>query len=207
MIEWMTHPNGGGKVHRGAVVDSGAVVHRGAVVCSGAVVDSGAVVCSGAVVHRGAVVDSGAVVCSGVVVHRGAVVDSGAVVCSGAVVHRGAVVDSGAVVCSGAVVHRGAVVDSGAVVGANTRTATIGPIGSRNDRLTAYWCVTPEGSGIEFVTGCFVGTGEQLLAECDETHGPDSPHTRDYAEAVALLTRLVLAHVPAELRPTEEDGQ
>ena len=113
-------------------------------------------------------------------------------------------VESGAWVESGAVVASGARVASGAWVASGSRAIVCGPIGSRSARLTAYWCVTPDGEGVEFVTGCFLGTGEALIAASEETHGVDHPHTRDYAEAVALMTRLVMASLSAETRARAE---
>ena len=107
-----------------------------------------------------------------------------------------AVVEVGAFVGSGAWIGAGAVVESGARVASRSKAVVCGPIGSRGARLTAYWSVTPDGEGVEFVTGCFCGTGEQLIAESELTHGVDHPHTQDYTAAVTLLTRLVLASLP-----------
>ena len=61
---------------------------------------------------------------------------------------------------------------------------TIGPIGSRNDRLTAY--VTNK--GLYMHTGCFFGTRDQFAETVKTTHG-DNIHASEYLTALALADK------------------
>lgn len=166
-IFWRIHPNGGGHVHYCARVAASARVKSHAMVEAYAAVEACAVIQVGAAVMVRAVVQPHAMV------------------------GAGARIETRAVVGESVSVAAHAVVAEGAMVPAYHRVFVLSVVGSRNAPLSAYWCEADGSAGVEFVTGCFVGTGEMLLAECDETHGPDSPYTEDYRLAVELLARLV----------------
>ena len=75
----------------------------------------------------------------------------------------------------------------------------VGPMGSRNALLTIY----PEARRIVCSTGCFENkTLAELLAACAKTHGPDSPHTRDYT----LLATAAFAVLEARIADANSGG-
>ena len=82
-------------------------------------------------------------------------------------------------------------------VSGSAQVLQVGPVGSRNAMLTIY----PEKGGrLVCSTGCFENhTLAELLAACAETHGEDSPHTRDYT----LLATAAFAVLEARLKDGE----
>ena len=81
-------------------------------------------------------------------------------------------------------------------VSGEAQVLQVGPVGSRNAMLTIY----PEKDGrLACTTGCFENhTLAELLAACAETHGADSPHTRDYK----MLATAAFAVLDARLKET-----
>ena len=62
-------------------------------------------------------------------------------------------------------------------VSGEAQVIQVGPVGSRNAMLTVY--ATKDGP--RCTTGCFEDhTLAELLAACEETHGADAVHTRNY---------------------------
>jgi hypothetical protein len=79
---------------------------------------------------------------------------------------------------------------------AQTRVMSIGPIGSRDDVLTAVFQRRDDGDVDMVRAGCFVGTLAQFAAAVTETH-PDCRHGDDYRLAIALLERVRASVLPA----------
>jgi uncharacterized protein YjbI with pentapeptide repeats len=85
----------------------------------------------------------------------------------------------------------------GAYLASDRPVLNIGPIGSRNDYLTAY-CTD---KGVVVRTGCFTGTRDEFSAAVRKTHG-DNKHAREYVAALALIDAHAAAWAPAV--PAEE---
>ena len=90
---------------------------------------------------------------------------------------------------------RGAKVSAGndeATLAGSRPIVQIGPIGSRNDWLTVFWCGD---AGVRLSTGCQQQiTEEYFLERLAEAHGDGeqaNAHARHYIEALAFAKRLL----------------
>ena len=183
------NPNGslGGWVADTAQVFGKAQVSGEARVFGGARVSGGAQVFGKAQVFGEARVSGGAQVSGG------ARVFGKAQVFGEALVSGSAWVFGKARVFGGAQVSGEARVSGTAWVFGEARVVQVGPVGSRGAMLTVY----ATKAGPRCTTGCFEDkTLAELLAACKDTHGPKSPHTRNYK----LLATVAFAFIKANAK-------
>ena len=172
------HPNGGGWVSDDSKVDPLSIIDEGSSVSSESRVSGGSLV-SGSQVSGGSTV-------SGSRVSESRVSES---TVSGSQVSRSQV--SGSTV-SGSQVSRALIENSRDML-------VIGPLGSRDDRLTITFKNRDGTPAVKANTGCWSGTLDEFEARVKEVHG-DSKHGREYLATVAYVRALI------ETRRKEEEA-
>jgi len=110
-----------------------------------------------------------------------ALVSGSAWVSDSARVYGSAPVSGSALVCGSAHVSGSALVGLHARIRNTRHHLVIGPIGSRDDMLTAW----RDRDGIGVSTGCFTGLIDEFESKVDEKHGA----SHEYHDAIALIRR------------------
>lgn len=173
-IDYEAHIFGNAKISKSAVVSNNAIIDDGAIITDFAKVRGFACVRGKAIVKDHAQVKDDALVGGKAIVSKASKITGQIRILGDAEV---SMMDSLTTACC----H--AVISGSALISDPNDVLVIGPIGSRNDRLTAY---CNKRGDIEVSTGCFKGTLDKFKYQVRNEHG-SNVYAQQYRMAISFI--------------------